>query len=99
MHGGAAERRAVEKLRLWQVWWIGGAALAALTAALVWATERAYGDGHSALGDLASVTRILLYLLWCRAVWRASRNVERAFWTPVARAAAALGLLASAALY
>jgi len=99
LHGGAAERRAVEKLRLWQVWWIGGAALAALTAALVWAAERAYSAGNAALGDLASVARILLYLLWCRAVWRASRNVERAFWTPLALAAAALGLLASAALY
>jgi hypothetical protein len=65
----------------------------------VWASERAYAGGHAALGDLAGVARILLYLVWLRAVWRASRNVKRAFWTPLARAGALLGLLASAALY
>ena len=99
MHGGAAERRAVGQLRLWQVWWLGGAALAALTAALVWATERAYGGGREVLGDLAGVTRILLYLVWLHAVWRCSRNVERALWTYAARAAAIFGLLASVVLY
>jgi hypothetical protein len=51
------------------------------------------------LGDLAGVARILLYLVWLQAVWRCSRNVERALWTYVARAAAVSGLLASAVLY
>jgi hypothetical protein len=66
---------------------------------LVWATERAYGGGQVVLGDLASVARILLYLVWLHAVWRCSRNVERALWTYVARAAAILGLAANAVLY
>jgi hypothetical protein len=38
-------------------------------------------------------------LVWFQAVWRCSRNVERAVWTPVARSALILGLLASAVLY
>ena len=92
LHGGAAERRPVGdggNLRLWQAWWLGGAALAALTAGLVWATERAYGGGQVVLGDLASVTRILLYLVWLHAVWRCSRNVERAAMDLSSRALAA----------
>jgi hypothetical protein len=99
LHGGAAERRAVGHLPLWQVWWLGGAALAALTAALVWATERAYGGGQEVLGDLAGVARIVLYLVWLQAVWRCSRNVERRLWTHLARIVAVLGLMASAVLY
>ena len=51
------------------------------------------------LGDLTSVTRILLYLVWLHAVWRCSRNVERALWTYLARVAAILGLVANAVLY
>ena len=85
--------------KLWKAWWLGGALLAALTAGLIWATERAYGGGHEVLGDLASVARILLYLVWLHAVWRCSRNVERALWTPLARAALLAGLVASAVLY
>ena len=99
MHGGAAERRAVRNVRLWQAWWLGGAALAALTAGLVWGTERAYGGGQEVLGDLAGVARILLYLVWLHSVWRCSRNVERRLWTYLARIAAILGLVASAVLY
>ena len=99
MHGGAAERRSVRDLRLWQAWWLGGAALAALTAGLVWAAERAYGGGQVALGDLATAARILLYGVWLHTVWRCSRNVKRPLWTYVARASAVLGLVASAVLY
>ena len=52
------------------------------------------------LGDLASVARILLYLVWLHAVWRCSRNVEHALWTYArARAPLILGLLANAVLY
>jgi hypothetical protein len=86
-------------IKLWKVWWIGGAALAAATAALIWATERAYDGGQIALGGLASVARILLYLLWFRAVWRCSRNVGRPLWTHVARGLLVAGLIASALLY
>ena len=85
--------------KLWKVWWIGGAALAAATAALIWATDRAYDADHLALGGLASVARILLYLAWFHAVWRCSRNVERPLWTYVARSLLIAGLLASAVLY
>jgi hypothetical protein len=45
------------------------------------------------------VARILAYLTWLHAVWRCSRNVERALWTHVARAVAILGLVANAVLY
>jgi hypothetical protein len=45
------------------------------------------------------VARILLYLVWLHMVWRCSRNVEHPLWTYVARAAAVLGLVASAVLY
>ena len=51
------------------------------------------------LGDLASVARILLYLIWLQAVWRCSRNVKRPLWTYVARGAGILGLAANAVLY
>jgi hypothetical protein len=65
----------------------------------VWASERAYGGGHPTLGALAGVARILLYLIWFHAVWRCSRHVKRALWTPIVRGALLLGLLASAVLY
>ena len=45
------------------------------TALLIWASERAYGGGYPALGALAGVSRIMLYLLWFQAAWRCSRNV------------------------
>lgn len=81
------------------MWWLGGALLAALTGVLVWATDLAYTHGQAALGALANGARILLYLAWFAAVWRRSRNVQHAFWTPLARAAALAGLVASAILY
>jgi len=99
LHGRTAERRAVRDVRLWQAWWLGGAALAALTAGLVWAAERAYGVGQLVLGELATAARILLYVVWLHTVWRCSRNVKRPLWTYVARVAALLGLIASAVLY
>jgi hypothetical protein len=99
LHGGAAERRAVESTPLWKVWWAGGALLAALTGLLVWTTDAAYTQGHEALGALANGARLLLYLAWFVAVWRCSRNVKRALWTPLARAALLAGLVASAILY
>jgi hypothetical protein len=98
LHGGTAERRAVGNSRLWQVFWLGGAALAVLTGLLLWAAERAYTSGHSALEALADVTRIVLYLVWFKAAWRCSRNVEHAAWSPVARAVLLLGLAATALL-
>jgi len=73
--------------------------LAVATAGLIWATERAYDAGHTTLGSLAEVIRILSYLVWCRVVWRSSRNVERALWIYVARCLLVLGLVASALLY
>ena len=85
--------------KLWKAWWLGGALLAALTAGLIWATELAYGGGHEVFGDLASVARILLYLLWLHAVWRCSRNVGRALWTYLARGLLVVGLIASTVLY
>lgn len=85
--------------KLWQAWWLGGALLAPLTAILVWATDRAYDGDHLALGGLASVARILLYLIWFNAVWRCSRNVKRPLWTYAARSLLIAGLLASAVLY
>jgi len=85
--------------KLWKAWWLGGALLAALTAVLIWATERAYGADRIALGGLASVARILLYLTWFQAVWRCSRNVGHPLWTYVARALLLAGLIASAVLY
>ena len=92
MHSGTS-------IELWKVWWIGGALLAALTIALIWATERAYDGGHVALGALAETARILLYLAWFLTVWRCSRNVGRGLWTYVARCLLVLGLIASAVLY
>ena len=86
-------------MKLWQAWWLGGALLAALTAILIWATDRAYDADHLALGGLASVARILLYLTWFHAVWRCSRNVRRPLWTHAARSLLIAGLLASAMLY
>ena len=65
----------------------------------MWATDLAYAQGHLALGALANLARILLYLAWFVAVWRCSRNVERAYWTPLARGVALAGLVASAVLY
>lgn len=86
-------------MKLWQAWWLGGALLAALTAALIWATERAYGAGYQALGDGASVARIVLYLVWFHFVWRCSRNAGRSLWTHLARALLLVGLVASTLLY
>jgi hypothetical protein len=86
-------------MKLWQAWWIGGAALAALTALLVWATERAYGGGQIALGGLASLARVVAYAVWFLLVWRCSRNAARPLWTHLARGLAIAGLLASAVLY
>ena len=85
--------------KLWKAWWLGGALVAALTAGLIWATERAYGGGYETLGDLASVARILLYLVWLHVVWRCSRNTGRPVWTYAARALLLAGLVASAVLY
>ena len=85
--------------KLWKAWWLGGGLVAALTAVLIWATDRAYHGGHAALGALASVARILLYLIWFQAVWRCSRNVGHPLWTYVARALLLAGLIASAVLY
>ena len=85
--------------RLWKVWWIGGALLAGSTALLIWVTEQAYGADQVALGGLASVARILLYLIWCHAVWRCSRNVDRQLWAYMARGLLLAGLIASAVLY
>ena len=78
---------------------MGGAALAVLTALLVWATDGAYSAGYAALGGLANAARVLLYIVWAVAVWRCSRNVQRRFWTYVARLSLIAGLVASAVLY
>jgi hypothetical protein len=86
-------------MKLWQAWWIGGALLAVLTALLVWATERAHGNGQVALGGLASLARVVVYVVWFVAVWRSALNVGRPFWTYVARSLALAGLVASAVLY
>jgi hypothetical protein len=86
-------------MKLWQAWWIGGALLVVLTAVLVWATERAYAGGEVALGGLASLARVAIYVVWLLAVWRCSRNTGRPAWTYVARSLAIVGLIASAVLY
>jgi hypothetical protein len=86
-------------MKLWQAWWLGGALLAALTAGLIWVTERAYDGGNVALGGLAETARILLYLAWFLTVWRCSRNVGRPLWTYLARSLSVAGLIASAVLY
>jgi hypothetical protein len=101
LHGGAAERRAVASAatKLWKAWWLGGALLAALTALLVLATERAYSAGNVALGGLANMARVLVYMVWALAAWRCSRNVDHRFWTYAARVLLVTGLVASAVLY
>ena len=81
------------------MWWLGGAVLASSSALLVWATDSAYSAGYVALGGLANATRVLVYIMWALAVWRCSRNVQRRFWTYVARFLVIAGLVASAVLY
>jgi hypothetical protein len=87
------------KTKLWKVWWLGGTALAALTAALIWGAEWAYAAGHPTLEALLGVTKILLYLFWLQAVWTCSRNVDDVAWTYLARGLALAGLAATALLY
>jgi hypothetical protein len=84
---------------LWRVWWLWGAAAAALTAALAWGGDRAYYAGYPALEAHLGVARIVVYIAWFLAAWRCSRNVRNRLWTPLARAALLAGLLATALLY
>ena len=37
--------------------------------------------------------RLALYWGWCYLTWRAAVNVRRSLWTPLARAALAVGLV------
>ena len=98
MHGRAAERRALAA-KLWQVFWLGGGVLAALSFLLIRSAEQAYFAGYPALEALLNVARLLLYLVWFQAVWRCSRNTGHAGWTHLARGALVAGLAASAVLY
>jgi len=86
-------------IRLWKVWWLWGIALALVTFVLARGADRAYLGGAPVLGALLDAVRLVAYLAWFHAVWRASRNVEHALWTYLARAAALVGLLANAVLY
>jgi hypothetical protein len=45
------------------------------------------------------VARVVVYLVWFVACWKASRNASRRLWTYAARAALVTGLAASAMLY
>jgi hypothetical protein len=43
--------------------------------------------------DLLDVVRIALVWLWCWLAWSCARNVERQFWTPLARVTLAVGFI------
>lgn len=60
---------------------------------LVIVAEEARGLGFESCGDVLDVVRFLIYFAWCRLAWRCSANVESGFWTAVARAALAGGLV------
>jgi hypothetical protein len=92
LHGRAAERRAVERLRLWQVWWLWGLAAAAAIAGLTAAAEHAREAGSAVQGDLLEVLRLAVYWGWGWAVWKTARNVSRPLWTPLARLAVLTGV-------
>ena len=44
------------------------------------------------MGDLLDLLRLALYWAWAWAVWKTAGNVERSFWTPVARTLALAGV-------
>ena len=54
--------------------------------------EGARDAGSAVQGDLLDVLRLAVYWAWGWAVWKASRNVERPLWTPLARVAVVAGL-------
>jgi hypothetical protein len=92
LHGGTAKRGLIT--RLWQVWWLGGAAAACAIAGLVLLAEAARLEGAATQGDILDIARLAVYWAWGWAVWKSARNVERPLWTPLAR----LGVLAGLAL-
>jgi hypothetical protein len=94
LHGGAAERRpvATSAARLWQVWWLWGAAAACVIAGLVLLAEEVRLEGEATQGDILDIVRLAVYWAWGWAVWKSARNVERPLWTPLARAGVLAGL-------
>jgi len=82
--------------KLWRVWWVWGIALAAALAGLIWVAETARDAGYERWGDALDVARLPLYWIWMLRVWRCAANVVNPIWTPLARAAAVVGLVANA---
>ena len=81
---------------LWRVWWLWGLALALATAGLIVAADNVRDAGHQRWGDVLDLARLALYWAWLMRVWKCSRNVGNPVWTPLARVAVVLGLVANA---
>jgi hypothetical protein len=89
LHGSAVARRVLKALdrstRLWKVWWLLGTPVACGAATLLFFAEELRLAMRPGWADLLDVARIALVWLWCLLAWTCARNVERQFWTPLAR--------------
>jgi hypothetical protein len=102
LHGGAAERRALEVEpgpKLWPVFWLGGTALAVLSFALHRAAEHAFLAGSSGIAALLDGSRLVLFLAWFFVCWKNATNVAHRRWTYAARVALLIALVGAAILY
>jgi hypothetical protein len=81
------------------VFWLGGAALAALSFALHRGAEHAFLAGSSGIAALLDGARLLLFLSWFFVCWKYAGNVSRRAWTYAVRVALLIALAAAAVLY
>jgi hypothetical protein len=62
-------------------------------SALILIAESVRNAGYDGWGNLLDIGRLALYWWWMRMAWKCSGNVDRGFWTLLARIALALGLV------
>ena len=82
--------------RLWKIWWLWGIPAAWAFSALIIGAELARSAGYHGSANLLDALRLAVYWFWLRLAWQCSRNVDHAVWTPVARTALVIGLIAHA---
>jgi len=81
--------------KLWRVWWVWGIPVAWAASGLVLSAEYARSAGLEGWGNLLDVGRLALYWWWMRIAWACSGNVQRSFWSPMARVGLVFGLAAN----
>ena len=74
------------------LWWLYGPPVIAIIAGLSAYSDNRWLAGAPATAALAEVLRLVVYWVWCRLAWRAAIE-PRSPWTPLARAALAVGLV------